>query len=167
MSGAVEYLFNELLHQKNGKYLSGYETSRDRLSYFDAVDQWQNGGGMDVRVPLSSLDLTMVTDADFPKGVGSSAVIQLSGRAGTNLSDQLVYGNVTLKLVAPGVVEAALGYDRYNFDIKPWTTETFGRNAATLYGGVVNQQWGAIRNLTAQPGKSFFIQLDGQAKIGQ
>lgn len=122
---------------------------------------------MDVRVPLSSLDLSQVSTAgDFPKGVGSEAVIQLSGRIRTAPSDQLVYGNITLKLVAPGVVEAALGYDRYNFDLKPWTAKTFGRNVATLLGGGINQNAAATRNWTLTPGKSFFIQLDGQAKIG-
>jgi RHS repeat-associated protein len=165
VTGAFSYLFNELSHGIS-KEQAGYEVRRGRLSYHEAVDQWQNGGGMDVRVPLLSLDLSQISAADFPLGVGSTVVVNLSGRMGTNLSDQLVYGNVTLKLVAPGVVEAGLGYDRYNFDIKPWTRETVYRNLATLVGSAENSIAATARNLTLSPGRAFFIQLDGQAKIG-
>lgn len=160
------YLFNEMSRGLS-KEQAGYEVRRSSLSYGDAVDHWQNGGGMDVRVPLSSIDLSQVsTAADFPLGVGSTVVVNLIGRMGTNPSDQLVYGNVTLKLVAPGVVEAGLGYDRYNFDIKSWTSDTVGRNLATLAGSAANSIAATVRNLTLRPGNSFFIQLDGQGKIG-
>jgi hypothetical protein len=165
VSGRVEYLFNELSHGIS-KEQAGYEARRGSLSYGEAVDHWQNGLGMDVRVPLSSLDLSQITDADFSKGIGSTAVVNLSGRLGTNVSDQLVYGNITLKLVAPGVVEAALGYDRYNFDIKPWSRDTVGRNLATIAGSTANSTSATVRNVTLRPGNSFFIQLDGRATIG-
>ena len=163
-TGAFSYLFNELSRGFT-KEQAGYEIRRDRLSYFDAVDHWQTGGGVDVRVPLSSLDLSQLTVADFPRGVGSTRSIQLSGRAGTALDTQLVYGHVTLTLVAPGVVEA--GYDRYNFNIQPWSSETAGRNAATWLGGAANSTVATLRHQTLAPGRSFFIQLDGQAKIGR
>ena len=121
---------------------------------------------MDVRVPLSSLDLSSVRTDDFA-GVGDQRVFNLSGSASTRLSDQLVYGNVTLKFVAPGVVTA--GYDRYNFDIKPLTTsnaiEVLPRNAATWIGGTVNSLASTVRNPTSGAGTSYFIQLDGKAKI--
>jgi len=162
-SALIRYLFNELSHGIT-KEQAGYEVRKGGLSYFDAVDQWQTGGGVDVRVPLSSLDLSQVTDADFPRGVGQTRSLQLSGRAGTALDTQLVYGHVTLTLVAPGVVQA--GYDRYNFDIQPWSSETFGRNVATMGGGAVNSISATARHGTLSPGRSFFIQLDGQAKIG-
>ena len=164
-TAAFGYLFNELSHGFT-KEQAGYEVRRNQLSYGDAVDHWQNGGGIDVRVPLASLDLSQVTAANFPDGLGSITVVQLSGRAGTNVSDQLVYGNVTLRLVAPGVVEAGLGYDRYNFNMQPLTSETFSRNVATFLGGVANSTAATLRNFTLQPGTAFFIQLDGQAKIG-
>lgn len=160
---SVEYLFNELPLGIT-KEQAGYEIRKDGLSYFDAVDHWQTGGGLDVRVPLSSLDLSQVTDADFPKGVGQTRALQLSGRAGTALDTQSVYGNVTLTLIAPGVVQA--GYDRYNFNIQSWSSETFRRNVATMGGGVVNSIAATARHGTLSPGRSFFIQLDGQAKIG-
>jgi RHS repeat-associated protein len=157
------YIFNELSRGIT-KEQAGYEVRRDRLSYFDAVDHWQTGGGVDVRVPLSSIDLSQVTDADFPKGVGQTRSIQLSGRASTAWDTQFVYGHVTLTLVAPGVVQA--GYDRYNFNMQPWSSETFGRNVGTMGGGATNSIAAAARHGTFSPGRSFFIQLDGQAKIG-
>jgi len=165
VSEIVQYLFNEL-SKGISKEQAGYEVRRGSLSYGEAVDHWQNGLGMDVRVPLSSLDLSQITEADFPKGIGSIVVVNLSGRLGTNVSDQLVYGNITLKLVAPGVVEAALGYDRYNFDIKPWRDDTVGRNLATIAGSAANSTFAMVRNFTIRSGNSFFIQLDGRATIG-
>lgn len=136
------------------------------MSYGEAVDHWANGGGVDVRVPLSSLDLSSVRTADF-SGVGDQRAFNLSGNFVTRLSDQLVYGNVTLKLIAPGVVEA--GYDRYNFDLKALTTanakEVLPRNVATSIGGAVNSFASTVRNPGAGPGTPFFIQLDGKARI--
>jgi hypothetical protein len=162
-SWATLYLFNELMHQTK-KAQQGYEERRSGLSYFDAVDHWQNGGGTDIRVPLSSLDLSGVTSADFPKGMNYPTVVQLSGRIGTDMSTQTVYGNVTLTLIAPGIVTA--GYDRYNFDIQG-ELKSVGRDVATALGGVVNSAAATVRNLTLAPGRSFFIQLDGSAKIGR
>jgi RHS repeat-associated protein len=54
-TAAYGYLFNEL---SNGfsKEQAGYEVRMSGLSYGEAVDHWTNGAGMDVRVPLSSLD---------------------------------------------------------------------------------------------------------------
>ena len=164
---AFGYLFNELLHASGGKAASGYETKKTNLSYSDAVEQWATGGGMDVCVPLSSLDLSSVSTADFA-GVGHTKAFNLSGNATTNLSDQLTFGNVTLTLVSPGVVSA--GYDQYNFDLKPLTLDTLPRNVATFIGGQVNDLVSNTKNLLAGKlfagkGQSFFIQLDGQAKI--
>ncbi|TXT33701.1 MAG: hypothetical protein FD135_5444, partial [Comamonadaceae bacterium] len=161
-TAAFGYLFNELQHST--KEQAGYEVRKASLSYGDAVDQWANGGGMDVRVPLSSLDLSSVRTADFA-GVGDQRVFNLSGNVSTRLSDQLVYGNVTLKLVAPGLVEAGLGYDRYNFDMKPLTVSTLSRNVATGVGSMVNSVANTIRNPGSGSGTPFFIQLDGRARI--
>jgi hypothetical protein len=168
VSGRVQYVFNELSHGIS-KQQAGYEISKSRLTFFEAVGHWQHGGGIDIRVPLDALDLSQVTMADFPRGVGSTEVINLSGRSGTSLNDQLVYGNITLKLVAPNVVEAVLGYDRYNFDIKPWSADTWRRNVATALGLGVNQTVGSLtqqgQGLRPVTGQGFFIQIDGRAPI--
>ena len=164
-TAAYGYLFNELSHGLS-KEQAGYEVKKPSLTYGEAVDHWADGGGTDVRVPLSSLDLSSVRTSDFA-GVGDQRVFNLSGNAGTRLTDQLVYGNVTLKLVAPGVVTA--GYDRYNFDIKTLTTsnamEVLPRNAATWIGGVANSVASTVRNPTSGTGSAFYIQLDGRARI--
>jgi hypothetical protein len=162
-TAAFGYLFNQLAHGFS-KEQAGYEVRKASLSYGDDVDQWANGGGMDVRVPLSSLDLSSVRTSDFA-GVGDQRVFNLSGNVSTRLSDQLVYGNVTLKLVAPGLVEAGLGYDRYNFDMKPLTVSTLPRNVATGVGSIVNSATSIIRNPGSGSGTPFFIQLDGRAGI--
>jgi hypothetical protein len=163
MTAGFAYVFNELQHRFT-KEQAGYEVRKPYLSYADAVDHWANGGGMDVRVPLSSLDLSSVKTTDFKK-LGDSVRFNLSGNINTRLDDQLVYGNVTLMLVAPGIVEAPLGYDRYNFDMKPWRMSTFGRNVATGIGSIVNSMMGTIRNPSASEGLPFYIQLDGRAGI--
>lgn len=164
-TAAFGYLFNELSLGIT-KEQAGYEVRKTGLSYGDAVDHWANGGGMDVRVPLSSLDLSSVRTADFGK-IGDEKVFNLSGNLVTHPSDQLVYGNVTLKLVARGVVQA--GYDRYNFNMQRLTTqnaiEVVPRNVATFLGGVANSVAGTVRNPLSGPGRQFFIQLDGKAQI--
>jgi hypothetical protein len=161
----VEYLFNEL-SAGISKQQAGYEVSKSRLTWLEAVEYWKAGSGADLRVPLASIDLSQVTAADFPGGVGSERVIDLSSKSGTNLNDRIVYGNITLRLVGPNLVEAA--FDRFNFDIKDWNSDTWKRNVATIAGAWTRAATAGLQSPGAAPGGSnFFIQLDGRAKIGR
>jgi hypothetical protein len=67
-----------LLSRGGSKTTYGYETSKDNLTWSDAVEHWKGGSGADIRVPLSSIDLSSVSPSMFPGGVGSEQVFNLA-----------------------------------------------------------------------------------------
>lgn len=77
----------------------------------------------------------------------------MHGKTSLRINDALVYGTVTL---FPGPNNTAIGgYDYYDFDLKPWSAETFVRNSETFLGGMY-----------AGPGTRYTIIFVGSAPLG-
>jgi hypothetical protein len=95
------------------------------LTLGEAKWQWQNGKGAPVTVDANQLDFSGLHVSDVPGGPGSTRAFTL-----TDTQDFLVHGTVTTRL-NPGSTVSVLP-DRYNFDIKPWSSGTFGRNIETF-----------------------------------
>lgn len=140
---------------------------RNRVTYLAAVLHSKEGNGEAIEVPLSSLDLSDITAADFPNGVGSSEPINLFTKSGARLQDMLVYGTITLKLVSEDKVIATRGKDTYDFDMKfPNSWGMVTRDIMTLGGGLANEFLG---NKLVPYGltRPFTIYLTGSATIGK
>lgn len=111
-----------------GEFISVRPPDRDGyLTLGEAKWQWQNGRGTTIYVDLNRLDLSAVSVADFPMGPGSLIPFR------TSMPDFVVYGTITLQL-DPASKSVSARNDTYNFDIKPWSSDTFTRNISTIGG---------------------------------
>jgi hypothetical protein len=133
-----------------------------RLTFFEAAMWWRYGEGQELNIDLSSIDLSNVSQEDFYKdGIKLNfASVSLAGRNYSSFNDALVYGHITLSLIAGNTVYATKGYDTYDFDVsldpKAWDTGSeIVRNVETIGGAVLHG-----------PGKPFKINLNGSSTIG-
>ncbi len=117
------------------------------LTLDEANQHWRNGGGAPLTVDVNTLDLSNVTQ------LPSNGRVNFIGSNFSSVNDALVYG--TMKLT-PGPNNTVIGgYDKYDFDIKPWSSETFVRNIETYIGRTY-----------AGNGTAYDIILTGTAQLG-
>ena len=105
-----------------------------------------------INLDLSLIDLSGVTKEHFSlKNPTYVSLFSIS-------DDGYVYGTIGLELMPNGNVTAFLGYDTYDFDMKPLslTKEGTARNANTLMGLIVHGK-----------GQAFNIIFYGEGKIGK
>jgi hypothetical protein len=107
-----------------------------RLTFSEARNWWRNGEGESLMVSIKSIDLSKIHVSDF----GSKKIksFNLAGRYKSSLNDALVYGSITLEYLGDNQVMVRNLHDIYDFDIKPWTSETALRNLLTIGGNIVN-----------------------------
>ena len=105
------------------------------MTITEAVDHARYGGGTDVYMPLSAVDLSKVKVSDFK---GPTLNVNLGGKYKTNWNDHIVHGTITLELVKDNIVQIS-GDTRFNFEVgaangHPWVGQghQFWRNVATL-----------------------------------
>jgi len=135
--------------------------SDHKINIHEATYWWRNGNGVSQTVPLSSIDLSMVSASEFG-GVGKTLSVNLDFRLGTNPSDASVYGGLTLRLVNQDRVIVEGGKDRFDFD------------EHKRQGSVWNQTLTVLRNLATGfaalsigRGTPFDIYITGDAKISR
>ena len=125
---------------------SGLDSLFGRLSLSKANKHWREGCGAPLFVDISTLDLSYVTK------LPPSGQVNFAGKNFSSINDALVYGTVTL---FPGPNNTVIGgFDYYNFDLKPWSAETFVRNIETILG-----------RLYAGPGTPYQIIFTGSAPL--
>ena len=117
------------------------------LTLSEANRHWSEGGGSSLIVDVGTLDLSNVSK------LPPSGQVNLAGNNFSSVNDALVYGTVTLVQGPDNTVSG--GRDRYNFDIKPWSTQTIARNIETIIGGIY-----------AGPGTPYNIEFTGTATLG-
>jgi len=118
------------------------------LTLNEANRHWREGGGVPLIVDIGTLDLSNVSV------LPPSGQVSFAGNNFSSANDALVYGTVTL---VPGPNNTVVGgHDTYNFDQKPWTTQTFLRNVETRIG-----------EMNAGPGTPYDIKFTGTATLGQ
>jgi RHS repeat-associated protein len=107
-----------------------------RLTFNEARNWWRNGEGESLMVSIKSIDLGKIHVSDF----GSKKIksFNLAGSYKSSLNDALVYGSITLEYLGKNQVMVRNLHDIYDFDIKPWTSETALRNLLTIGGNIVN-----------------------------
>jgi hypothetical protein len=118
------------------------------LTLGEAKWQWQNGKGTPITVDANQLDFSGLRVRDFPGGPGSTRPFTFG-----NAQDFLVHGTVTTQLNPNSTI--SVRPNTYNFDIKPWGYNTFGRNFETLVS----------RYLVHGPGVRFDIHFRGTLPI--
>ncbi|MEM0942160.1 MAG: hypothetical protein AAGI25_20570, partial [Bacteroidota bacterium] len=126
------------------------------ITFWEARDHYRNGGGTSLYADLGGLDLSKISANDFPEGIGSSNVFNLDQKYFANANDAAVFGSISLRLVDQNTVVAMRAFDIYDFDIKPWSSQTFIRNVATMGANAIHGS-----------GQSFVIWIYGQGKIGK
>lgn len=126
------------------------------ITFLEARDWYRNGGGKSLYADLAGLDLSKISASDFPEGIGSSKVFNLDQKYFANKNDAAVYGSISLRLTSQNTVVATSAFDIYDFDIKPWSSQTFIRNVATMGANAIHGS-----------GQSFVIWIYGQGKIGK
>jgi hypothetical protein len=94
------------------------------LTLGEAKWQWENGKGAPVTVDADKLDLSALRVSDFPRGPGSVEPFALP-----RWRDFIVHGTVSVRLNPNSTV--SILPDRFNFDLKPWSTH-FTRNVYTV-----------------------------------
>jgi hypothetical protein len=122
-----------------------------QLTLAAANQHWQDGNGMPLVIDINTLDLSNV---QLKENDQNPFQAQFDGRNYSSLNDALVYGTVTL---VPGANNDVIGgKDFYNFDIKPWSSQTILRNIATYIGGFI-----------AGKGTPYKINFIGTAQVGK
>jgi hypothetical protein len=119
------------------------------LTFSKAKAHYQFGGGVPVNVDLSSIDLSLVSMADFnEKGL---ATVRLDTRHFSNVNDALVHGTITLQQIGnTNQAKIALNTEigspiygqpagMYDFEMQTWSRPiNWIRNPATFLGGLIN-----------------------------
>jgi hypothetical protein len=88
------------------------------------LERLRNGKGAPVTVDADKLDLSALRVSDFPRGPGSVEPFALP-----RWRDFIVHGTVSVRLNPNSTV--SILPDRFNFDLKPWSTH-FTRNVYTV-----------------------------------
>ena len=137
----------------SGKTLNLRPDNDGKLTFYEARDWWRNGDGQSLMIDINSLDLSNVHLSDFNNDILN---INFAGNDFniTNINDALVYGNIQLKHIGNGYVVESSCHDIYDFNMIPWSKDTFIRNVLTIVGRIVNGS-----------GTPYIIWIYGKAKV--
>ncbi|MCE7043816.1 hypothetical protein LZG71_25725 [Dyadobacter sp. CY312] len=123
-----------------------------RLTIGEANEWYRKGGGRDLILDASKLDLGWVNDQGWVDGVKIVQTLYKSG-------DGLVHGQMTMRRIDGQ--HATIDRGEYNFEQIGKYTDNFFRNTFTKIGLAAATNFGALS------GKSYWIYYQGRALINQ
>jgi RHS repeat-associated protein len=146
--GPLFYMSTDRVVLNSSLVQNGGSEIISRLTLWDANSHYRNGGGTDLTVDASKIDLSFV-DPNIFSSVGDREVVSTL----FNSRDGLVYGQ--LELIYRGNNKVEIVSNDYDFDVgasegHPWVWGNYGRNSATLLG-----------NILAGPGQPYTIHFSG------
>jgi len=120
-----------------------------RFTIDESYNWWKNGKGVAVRVPLNTIDLSLVTPQYFNNVVKGEKTIQTQLTVG--LMNGVVHGQMRLKYYGNNEVRAY--YGNYDFEMHDWERSPV-RNVFTLMGRWIHGE-----------GEVYKIEIYGSAPI--